>query len=1132
MLCLIQSPSTAGAFQQPSQTEQADKPSIVIVDGSIGNLESILADLRQSGRSYRILTGKKNPISEIADIVTAAGNVQSIHLISHGSQDALVFDGKILGAGELENHAADLKRIGAAMAVGGDILLYGCAVAGAEDKGGFLERFAQLSGRDVAASKDSTGASALGGNWELETSEGEIETASMEFADWPGLLVYATSTLNWTTAANLTKGVTANYTYNGSATALQFTIAGSGTITNDYTASFTGGTGDQTTLMQPATTSVTTGQTVTMVFNSPGFADGIQTVTFDLRNIDASAGGWDDRLLVTAFDTNNVQLAGSNITATPRQVSGQTYSVTTLAGGVQLDGNIDGTAGDNSPQDSVGLSITSTTGARIGRVVVLYTSGTAGTTTGIVGIGDIGMTYNLPPSAKNDTIAFSTATYTGNLFSNNGAGVDSDGNSDTFSVTAVDGAAFTVGSPIAVSGGTVSITNAATGAFTFTPGAAYGGSQIFTYTITDQYGLTSTATVTLTSPVTAANDTFTGTPINGVSGGSTATVFTNDLFLGSAVTSTNVNVTLTANGGLAGAVLNANGTITVPAGSAAGTYTLSYQICHKQLVTNCATATASVLVASTPAPSGSTSCTGTNLATNGGIESPAITLGGQSIVGTGAVPGWSTNDTGIEIWSTGFNGVPSHTGNQFLEMNANIGTSILVQAPSAVQKRAELQVYWAHRGRAGNDTANLTVSDNGGGSTSSGNFTTGTAAWIVRNMQHVVSANGTAASLSFDSVVSSGGASYGNFIDTVEVCQTYVTITKTLASRTDVDGSTTDTAGDLLVYQYAISNPAGNARALASVSVTDDKIGTLAVPTPASGDANTNGFLDPGETWIATANYTVTQPDINAASVTNIAYASGSTGTSTIRSDDTSLNVTFTQAPSHSIVKTQSSGSNPVTAAGQTIGYTVTVANTGNVSLTSVSLTDALTQGAASLTLTSALTLSSGDTNSNSILDIGETWNYSASFTVTQPVVDDGGNISNVATVDTAQTTPLASAPVTTPVTQTRTLLFAKSAILNGNPVGLPVTTALAAGDVVTYRYDVTNTGNVTMSNVGVSDSHNGNNTLPVPGGETMLADAGTVGDSTDAIAANSQWSSLAPGDAVRFTATYTVNQSDVDLLQ
>ncbi len=301
-------------------------------------------------------------------------------------------------------------------------------------------------------------------------------------------------------------------------------------------------------------------------------------------------------------------------------------------------------------------------------------------------------------------------------------------------------------------------------------------------------------------------------------------------------------------------------------------------------------------------------------------------------------------------------------------------------------------------------------------------------------------------------------------------------------------------------------------------------------PTKTAGDTVNPGTLDAGETWTYTATYTVTQADIDDGGTFSNVFTFATAQAASQNSN--AATTTVTRTSSHTIAKIQSSGPNPVTAAGDIVGYSVSVANTGNTSLTNVLLTDALTQDAVSLTLTSGPTKTSGDTDSDNVLDAGETWVYSASYTVPQTVIDNGAVLSNVANVDTDQTSLLASAPVETPVTQTRTLLFAKSAILNGNPVGLPVTTALAAGDVVTYRYDVTNTGNVTMSNVGVSDSHNGNNTLPVPGGEAMLADAGTLGDSTDATAANSQWSSLAPGDSVRFTASYTVNQSDVDLLQ
>lgn len=95
-----------------------------------------------------------------------------------------------------------------------------------------------------------------------------------------------------------------------------------------------------------------------------------------------------------------------------------------------------------------------------------------------------------------------------------------------------------------------------------------------------------------------------------------------------------------------------------------------------------------------------------------------------------------------------------------------------------------------------------------------------------------------------------------------------------------------------------------------------------------------------------------------------------------------------------------------------------------------------------------------------------------------------------------------------------------------GNVSGAPV------GTVVTYSYVVTNTGGQILTDIALSDLHNGNGPAPVPGSETLSLDAGTPGNSTDVTPDNGIWSALAPGDAVAFTGTYVVTQQDLDLLQ
>ncbi|MEL7189966.1 MAG: hypothetical protein AAGK17_10480 [Pseudomonadota bacterium] len=90
----------------------------------------------------------------------------------------------------------------------------------------------------------------------------------------------------------------------------------------------------------------------------------------------------------------------------------------------------------------------------------------------------------------------------------------------------------------------------------------------------------------------------------------------------------------------------------------------------------------------------------------------------------------------------------------------------------------------------------------------------------------------------------------------------------------------------------------------------------------------------------------------------------------------------------------------------------------------------------------------------------------------------------------------------------------------------------VTVGQVVTYTYRVTNTGNEIVRDVAINDVHNGSGPAPTPADETLFTDAAPTGDSTDGVADNGTWSVLGPGDVVEFTGTYTVTQTDIDNLQ
>jgi uncharacterized repeat protein (TIGR01451 family) len=93
---------------------------------------------------------------------------------------------------------------------------------------------------------------------------------------------------------------------------------------------------------------------------------------------------------------------------------------------------------------------------------------------------------------------------------------------------------------------------------------------------------------------------------------------------------------------------------------------------------------------------------------------------------------------------------------------------------------------------------------------------------------------------------------------------------------------------------------------------------------------------------------------------------------------------------------------------GDVIQYTITVANTGNITLTGVTVTDQVENNAA---IDAALV--SGDTNGNGNLDVGEVWTLSASYTLTQADLSSNGGgdglLSNTASADTNETNPLSA---------------------------------------------------------------------------------------------------------------------------
>ena len=145
----------------------------------------------------------------------------------------------------------------------------------------------------------------------------------------------------------------------------------------------------------------------------------------------------------------------------------------------------------------------------------------------------------------------------------------------------------------------------------------------------------------------------------------------------------------------------------------------------------------------------------------------------------GNVAGWETDatDNKIELWKSGFQSVPSHTGDQFAELNANQVAALYqtVTPPAG----AELSFTFAHRGRAGVDTMTATITDLGADGVVSADDTilstqtvsTGNTAWS-QHFGVLGIASGNPLLWTFDSISAAGGAGSGNFLDSIFIYDT------------------------------------------------------------------------------------------------------------------------------------------------------------------------------------------------------------------------------------------------------------------------------------------------------------------------------------------------------------------------
>ena len=299
-------------------------------------------------------------------------------------------------------------------------------------------------------------------------------------------------------------------------------------------------------------------------------------------------------------------------------------------------------------------------------------------------------------------------------------------------------------------------------------------------------------------------------------------------------------------------------------------------------------------------------------------------------------------------------------------------------------------------------------------------------------------------------------------------------------SLTKSASGTATAVGDVITYTLIVGNT--GAVTLTGVSVSDPLLVTLTRGTDNPGDNDT--ALEVGETWLFTGSYALLQADLD--------FNGRGTGfidsTLTADSKQTEPPVSHSQAvrlrqnPVIDVVKWNDS--TDATGVGDTITYRYRVTNSGNLTLTDLTLID---DQEGTLTLSATALAPDADATATAL------------HVVTQADVD-ARILTNTAT---ATGTLPSGAPITAQDSNTVRLTpppsqDAISVVKTNN-----ATIATGVGDTITYSYTVTNTGDVTLTDV------------------TLEGDVeGTLTSST---------TTLAPDESAAATADHVVTQAEFE---
>lgn len=331
-------------------------------------------------------------------------------------------------------------------------------------------------------------------------------------------------------------------------------------------------------------------------------------------------------------------------------------------------------------------------------------------------------------------------------------------------------------------------------------------------------------------------------------------------------------------------------------------------------------------------------------------------------------------------------------------------------------------------------------------------------------------------------------------------------------------------------YTFTLTIESTTDESFENVKLTDlDLVFDIQGP---QGDGNLMGILEPGETWTYTAKQSITPDDINFGCFHNQAQVTAnvqaypdymvqdlSDDDSPDEDDVTEVDLSTCQNPAVGLIKEAELLDINNDNCPESVSYTFTVTNTGDVALHQAFLNDDMLNGEVPGPTPES------DDGGDGILSVGESWTYQAIYNIVQTDIDNGF-VENTATVtmfnlcNTAQVADTSDDNSNTENDPTN-IPIPNDACIDGNAslslikVGeLKDYNQDGCQESILYTFTVTNNGDVDLDNVFLEDDKLSPNPIPGP--------VDGSDDNDDDI--------LSVGESWTYEFVYAIVQEDIDL--